>query len=151
MHFIYWGFDEWTTIATIFLSAVAIVIAIWSSHSTSKAAEKQIGEMEKQIGEMQKQICEIKNLSALQIDTTIKLVEVEIQKTMTKVKLAAQESEEIDRINHSGMSHMVQWRDEMMREHQACKALRELQVYSDCSYNLNELLNNLNQLKNNLG
>lgn len=151
MCFVYWGFDEWTTITTIFLSVVAIVIAIWSSHSTSKAAEKQIGEMEKQIGEMQKQICEIKNLSALQIDTTIKLVEVEIQKTMTKVKLAAQESEEIDRINHSGMSHMVQWRDEMMREHQARKALRELQVYSECSYNLNELLNNLNQLKNNLG
>ena len=151
MCFIYWGFDEWTTIATIFLSVVAIVIAIWSSHSTSKAADKQIGEMEKQIGEMQKQICEIKNLSALQIDTTIKLVEVEIQKTMTKVKLAAQESESIDRINHSGMSHMVQWRDEMMREHQARKTLRELQVYSECSYNLNELLNNLNQLKNNLG
>ena len=67
MCFVYWGFDEWTTIATIFLSVVAIVIAIWSSHSTSKAAEKQIGKMEKQISEMQKQICEIKNLSALQI------------------------------------------------------------------------------------
>lgn len=148
MCFIYWGFDEWTTIATIFLSVVAIVIAICSSRSTSKAAEKQIRKMDMQICEMEKQICEIKNLSALQIDTTIKLVEVEIQKTMTKVKLAAQESEEIDRINHSGMSHMVQWRDEMMREHQARKAQRELQIYSECSYNLNELLNNLNQLKN---
>ena len=151
MCFIYWGFDEWTTIATIFLSVVAIVIAIWSSHSTSKAAEKQIGEMEKQIGEMQKQICEIKNLSALQIDTTIKLVEVEIQKTMTKVKLAAQESESIDRINHSGMSHMVDFRNAMMREHQEMKPLRELQIYSECSRNLNELLENLNQLKKRQG
>ena len=151
MHFIYWGFDEWTTIATIFLSVVAIVIAIWSSHSTSKAAERQIAEMEKQIGEMQKQICEIKNLSALQIDTTIKLVEVEIQKTMTKVKLAAQESESIDRINHSGMSHMEDFRSAMMREHQEMKPLRELQIYSECSHNLNELLENLNQLKKRQG
>ena len=151
MCFVYWGFDEWTTIATIFLSVVAIVIAIWSSHSTSKAAEKQIGEMEKQIGEMQKQICEIKNLSALQIDTTIKLVEVEIQKAMTKVKLAAQESESIDRIHHSGMSHMVDFRNSIMREHQEMKPLRELQIYSECSHNLNELLANLNQLKKRQG
>ena len=147
MCFIYWGFDEWTTIATIFLSVVAIGIAIYSSRSTSKAAERQIGEMEKQISEMQKQICEIKNLSALQIDTTIKLVEVEIQKTMAKVKLAAQESESIDRINHSGMSHMVDFRNSMIREYQEGKPLRELQIYSECSQNLNELLQNLNQLK----
>ena len=149
MCFIYWGFTEWSTIATIFLSVVAIGIAIWSSRSTSKDAERQIAEMEKQIGEMQKQICEIKNLSALQIDTTIKLVEVEIQKTMTKVKLAAQESEAIDRINHSGLSHQVDFRNAMMREHQEMKPLRELQIYSECSHNLNELLNNLNQLKKN--
>lgn len=151
MFFEYWGFDEWSTIATIFLSVVAIVIAIWSSRSTSKAAERQIVEMEKQIGEMQKQICEIQNLSALQIDTTIKLVEVEIQKTMTKVKLAAQESEAIDRINYSGLSHQVGSRNAMMREHQENKPLRELQIYSDCSRNLNELLMNLNQLKKKLG
>ena len=40
-----WGFTEWSTIATILLSVVAIVIAIWSSRSTSKAAEKQISEI----------------------------------------------------------------------------------------------------------
>ena len=115
MFFECWGFTEWSTIATIFLSVVAIVIAICSSRSTSKAAEKQIRKMDMQICEMEKQICEIKNLSALQIDTTIKLVEVEIPKTMTKVKLAAQESEAIDRINHSGLSHQVDFRNEMMR------------------------------------
>ena len=147
MCFIYWGFDEWATITTIFLSVVAIGIAIWSSRSTSKDAEKQIAEMEKQICEMEKQICEIQHLSALQIDTTIKLVEVEIQKTMTKVKLSAMESEEMDRINHSGLSYQVDFRNAMMRQYQEEKPLRELQIYSECSRNLNELLNNLNQLK----
>lgn len=151
MFYEYWGFDEWTTIATIILSVVAIFIAICSSHSTSKAANRQIAEMEKQICEMEKQICEIKNLSALQIDTTIKLVEVENQKTIAKVKLSAMEAEEIDEINNSGMAHMVQWREEMMREHEENKAQKELQIYSDCSHNLNELLNNLNQLKERQG
>ena len=75
MCFIYWGFDEWATITTIILSVVAIGIAIWSSRSTSKDAERQIAEMEKQIGEMQKQICEIKNLSALQMRIVLRLVD----------------------------------------------------------------------------
>ena len=151
MCFVYWGFDEWATITTIILSVVAIGIAIWSSRSTSKDAERQIAEMEKQIREMEKQICEIKNLSALQIDTTIKLVEVEIQKTMAKVKLSSIESEAMDRINHSGLSHQADFRNAMMRQYQEEKPLRELQIYRECSQNLNELLNNLNQLKKRLG
>ena len=40
------GFEEWSTITTIILSVVAIVVAICSSLSTSKAAERQIAETE---------------------------------------------------------------------------------------------------------
>ena len=132
----YWGFTEWSTVATILLSVVAIVIAIWSSHSTSKAAEKQISE--------------IKLLSVLQIDTTIKLLEVEIQRIMVEVKRAAQESKAIDEINKSGLAHQIEWREAMMRKHQEGRALRDLKIYSECSRNLNELLENLNQLKKRL-
>ena len=132
----YWGFTEWSTVATILLSGVAIVIAIWSSHSTSKAAEKQISE--------------IKQLSVLQIDTTIKLLEVEIQRIMVEVKRAAQESKAIDEINNSGLAHQIEWRNEMMCRHQESKPIRELKIYSECSRNLNELLENLNQLKKRL-
>lgn len=140
----FWGFEEWTTIATIILSVVAIVIAICSSRSTSKAANRQIAEMEKQVRE-------IKNLSVLQIDTTIKMLEVEIQKTMAKVELSAMEAKAIDDINSSGMEHIGPYREEMMRKIQEEKAQRESQIYSDCSHNLNELLANLNQLKKKLG
>ena len=132
----YWGFTEWSTVATILLSVVAIVIAICSSHSTSKAAEKQISE--------------IKQLSVLQIDTTIKLLEVEIQRIMVEVKRAAQESKAIDEINNSGLAHQIEWRNEMMRRHQENKPIRELKIYSECSRNLNELLENLNQMKKRL-
>ena len=132
-----WGFIEWSTVTTILLSLVAIIIAIWSSRSTSKAAEKQIRE--------------IKQLSALQIDTTIKLLEVEIQRIMVEVKRAAQESRAIDEINNSGLAHQIEWREAMMRRHQEGRALRDLKIYSECSRNLNELLENLNQLKKRLG
>ena len=132
-----WGFIEWSTVTTILLSLVAIIIAIWSSRSTSKAAEKQIRE--------------IKQLSALQIDTTIKQLEVEIQKVMVEVKRSAQESNEIDAINNSGLASQIDFRNLAMQRHQEGRALRDLKIYSECSRNLNELLENLNQLKKRLG
>ena len=137
MFFESWEFTEWSTVTTILLSVVAIIIAIWSSRSTSKAAEKQIQE--------------IKQLSALQIDTTIKQLEVEIQKIMVEVKRSAQESKEIDAINNSGLASQIDFRNIAMQRHQEGRALRDLKIYSECSRNLNELLENLNQLKNRLG
>ena len=133
MFFKEWAFDEWSSVTTILLSVVAIIIAIWSSRSTSKAAEKQIRE--------------IKQLSALQIDTTIKQLEVEIQKIMVEVKRSAQESKEIDAINNSGLASQIDFRNLAMQQHQEGRALRDLKIYSECSRNLNELLENLNQLK----
>ena len=132
-----WEFTEWSSVTTILLSVVAIIIAIWSSRSTSKAAEKQIQE--------------IKQLSALQIDTTIKQLEVEIQKIMVEVKRSAQESKEIDAINNSGLASQIDFRNLAMQQHQEGRALRDLKIYSECSRNLNELLENLNQLKKRLG
>lgn len=137
MFYEYWGFDEWCTITTIFLSVVAIVIAIWSSRSTSKAANRQIRE--------------IKNLSALQIDVTIKQIEAEIQKMMAEVKKAGKESQEIADIYRGGEHLGPNYRNEMIRKHQESKPLRDLQIYSECSQNLNEILKSLKELKNKLG
>ena len=131
-----WGFDEWSTITTIILSVVAIIIAIWSSRSTSKAAEKQIRE--------------IKNLSALQIDTSIKQIEAEIQKMMAEVKKASKECQEIDDINKGAGQLGGDYRNIMMRRHQENKPLRDLQIYSECSHNLNEILKGLKDLKKRL-
>ena len=137
MFYEYWGFDEWSTIATIILSVVAIIIAIWSSHSTSKAAEKQIRE--------------IKQLSALQIETSIKQFEAEIQKMMAKVDKASIESTEIAEFNR-GAEHLgADYRNLMMRKHQETKASRDLQIYSECTHNLNEILKALKDLKKRLG
>ena len=137
MFYEYWGFNEWCTITTIILSVVAIIIAIWSSHSTSKDANRQIRE--------------IKNLSALQIDVTIKQIEAEIQKMMAEVKKAGKESQEIADIYRGGEHLGPNYRNEMMRKHQENKPLKDLQIYSDCTRNLNEILKGLKDLKNKLG
>lgn len=136
MFFENWGFTEWSMITTISLSVIAIVIAICSSRSTSKAAEKQIRE--------------IKQLAALQIDVSIKQLEAEIQKVMVEVKKSAKESMAINEINKSGLVHHKEYRDAMMRRNQESRPLRDMQIYSECSNNLKELLNNLNQMKKRL-
>lgn len=137
MFFEYWGFTEWSTIATIGLSVVAIIIAIWSSRSTSKDANRQIRE--------------IKNLSALQIEMNIKQIEAEIQKMMAGVKKAGKESQEIADIYKGGEHLGLDYRNAMMRKHQESKPLRDLKIYSECSHNLNEILKGLKDLKEKLG
>lgn len=131
------GFEEWTTVATIASPIIAVIIAICASYSTSKAANKQIDEL--------------KQLSKLQIDTTIKQLETEIQKMMAEVKKAAQDSREIDEINRGAAQLGAEYGNIMKRKHQENKASRDLQVYSDCTHNLNEILNELNRLKQKLG
>lgn len=128
-------FNEWSTVATIFLSIVAIVIAIWSSRSTSKAAEKQI--------------CEIKNLSALQIDVTIKQLEAEIQKVMSEIKKSDLECKEIDNINKGAIELGPEYRNLMMHKHHASKPKRDLQIYSEYLDKLNDIKIQLKDLKRN--
>jgi len=137
MFYEYWGFDEWCTITTIFLSVVAIVIAIWSSRSTSKAAEKQIRE--------------IKQLSALQIETSIKQLEAEIQKMMAKVDKASIESTEIAEFNR-GAEHLgAEYRNRMAQIYQVNEALRDVQVYNQCLLSLRLILKELRSLKQKMG
>ena len=125
--------EHWEGLASILLSVVSIGIAICSARSTSKDASRQIAS--------------VKELSALQIDTTIKLLEVEIQKVITNVKIASEESSAMDKINNSDMPK--EWEDEMTRRYYASKSQMELKIYSDCTHNLKEILKNVQDLKRN--
>ena len=125
---------HWEGLASILLSVVSIGIAICSARSTSKDASRQIES--------------VKELSSLQIDTTIKLLEVEIQKVITNVKIASEESSAMDKINNSDMPK--EWEDEMTRRYYASKSQMELKIYSDCTHNLKEILKNVQDLKKKL-
>ncbi|MBP3375105.1 MAG: hypothetical protein J6L60_11340 [Bacteroidaceae bacterium] len=125
--------EHWEGLASILLSVASIGIAIGSARSTSKDASRQIAS--------------VKELSALQIDTTIKLLEVEIQKVITNVKIASEESSAMDKINNSDMPK--EWEDEMTRRYYASKSQMELKIYSDCTHNLKEILKNVQDLKRN--
>lgn len=128
------GFEEWTTVATIVLSVVAIIIAIRSSRSTSRAANKQIREL--------------KQLSKLQIETTLKILEIEIQKAMADMKKSASEVDAMNKINDSHMPK--DWQDAMMQKHKASKPITDFQVYNDYLQKLNSIYGNVKVLKQKL-
>ena len=114
--------EHWEPLASLSLSIVAIIIAIWSSRQTSKDAARQIAS--------------IKELSRIQIDSTVKQIDLEIQKNLLLAKQAQQEWNGIKNIENSDMSFQVQFREEMERRFQVEKPKRDYLLYRDFSENL---------------
>ena len=83
--------------ASIASPLVAVFIAWWTSISSAKDTAKQIAALEESTT---KQIESIKELARLQMDASIKQVELEIEKNLFLAKQAQQEWVEIDQINN---------------------------------------------------
>ena len=114
-------------IAVIMALIVPIGIAIWTVRSSAKDTAKQIAALEESTT---KQIESIKELARLQMDATIKQVELEIEKNVLLAKQAQQEWKGIEEINNSGMAHMLEWREEITRRFKDKKPERDYHLYS---------------------
>lgn len=113
--------------ATILSPIVAVFIAWWMSRSSAKDTAKQIAALEESTT---KQIESIKQLARLQMDATIKQVELEIEKNVLLAKQAQQEWEGIQSIKNGGLSHIAEWRNGVMKEFQENKPERDYHLYS---------------------
>lgn len=76
---------EYKDILTIILAVISIVIAIWSSRSTSKAAAKQIESLKQLVEKQGQEIEEIKNLSSLLVKSDIETLNIEILRLETEL------------------------------------------------------------------
>lgn len=113
--------------ATILSPIIAVLIAWWMSRSSAKDTAKQIAALEESTT---KQIESIKELSRLQMDASIKQVELEIEKNLFLAKQAQQEWEGIKEINNSGMASQVQWKEIRMQQFREQKPERDYHLYS---------------------
>ena len=102
--------------ATILSPIIAVLIAWWTVRSSAKDTAKQIKS--------------IKELSRLQIEATIKQVELEIEKNLFLANQAQHEWEEIDHINNSGMASQVQWKEIRMQQFREQKPERDYHLYN---------------------
>ena len=133
--------------ATILSPIIAVLIAWWMSKSSAKDTAKQIAALEESTT---KQIESIKELARLQMDATIKQVELEIEKNVLLAKQAQQEWEGIEEINNSGMAHMLEWREEITRRFNEKKPERDYNLYSQFIKDLEKIKKGLVTSKKNL-
>ena len=114
-------------IAVILTLIVPIGIAVWTVRSSAKDTAKQIAALEESTT---KQIESIKELARIQMDATIKQVELEIEKNIFLAKQAQQEAEGIQNINNSGLSHIQEWKNGVTKQWMEKKPERDSQLYS---------------------
>ena len=133
--------------ATILSPIIAVLIAWWMSRSSAKDTAKQIAALEESTT---KQIESIKELARLQMDASIKQVELEIEKNLFLAKQAQQEWVEIDQINNSGMAFQVQWKEIRMQQFREQKPERDYHLYSEFIKNLKTIKKGLEVSKKNL-
>ena len=114
-------------IAIIIALIVPIAVAIWTVRSSAKDTAKQIAALEESTT---KQVESIKEIARLQMDASIKQVELEIKKNLFLSKQAQQEWEGIQRINDSGMAHIMQWKEMVTKDFLEKKPERDYQLYS---------------------
>lgn len=127
-------------IITIIGWIITILIAVYAARSSSKDTAKKLAALEEST---QKQVASIKELARLQIDASIKQVELEIEKNLFLSKQAQQEWEEIDKINNSGLASQVQWKEIRMQQFREQKPERDYHLYSKFIDNLQDIKNGL--------
>ncbi len=125
---------NWEELLSLLFSAVAIGIAIWSSRQTSKEATRQIES--------------IKELARIQIDASIKQVELEIERNILMAKQAQQEWNGIKEINNSGMAFSGEWKRMVTQQFHQEKPKRDYELYKSFISNLQAIKNNLVTAKN---
>ncbi|MBO7585590.1 MAG: hypothetical protein J6T13_00205 [Bacteroidales bacterium] len=135
---------QWTTILS---PIIAVIIAILMVRSSNRDTAKQIESIKESTS---RQIESIKNLSRQMIDSSIKQVELEIEKTLILAQQAQQEWEGVEEINRSGLSHMVSFRNEAMRQYHEEKPKRDHQLYSSSIKNLQAIKKDLEAHKKEL-
>lgn len=114
-------------IAVIIALIVPIGVAIWTVRSSAKDTAKQIAALEESTT---KQIESIKQLARLQMDASIKQVELEIEKNLFLANQAQQEMEGIRNINQSGMAHISAWKEGVTRQWYENKPERDYHLYN---------------------
>lgn len=127
-------------IAVIIALIVPVGVAIWTVRSSAKDTAKQIAALEESTT---KQIESIKELSRLQMDASIKQVELEIEKNLFLAKQAQQEWEGIQSINNSGLSGNATWSEMVKKQYQEKKPERDYQLYSQFVKELQDIKQSL--------
>ena len=125
-----------TWVGSIILPVIAIVIAICSSRQTSKDATRQIES--------------VKRLAEIQIETTLRQIEVEIQKNRLLGQQAREEWQKIRDLKNSQFGGNEDYRNHRKREIEEERPREQMEFYNTYIQSLNEISGKLIKLKKKL-
>ena len=125
-----------TWVGSIILPVIAIVIAICSSRQTSKDATRQIES--------------VKRLAETQIETTLRQIEVEIQKNRLLGQQAREEWQKIRDLKNSQLGGNEDYRNHRKREIEEERPREQMEFYNTYIQSLNEISGKLIKLKKKL-
>ncbi|WP_279193560.1 hypothetical protein [Butyricimonas paravirosa] len=125
-----------TWVGSIILPVIAIVIAICSSRQTSKDATRQIES--------------VKRLAEIQIETTLRQIEVEIQKNRLLGQQAREEWQKIRDLKNSQLGGNEDYRNHRKREIEEERPREQMEFYNTYIQSLNEISGKLIKLKKKL-
>ena len=125
-----------TWVGSIILPVIAIVIAICSSRQTSKDATRQIES--------------VKRLAEIQIETTLRQIEVEIQKNRLLGQQAREEWQKIRDLKNSRLGGNEDYRNHRKREIEEERPREQMEFYNTYIQSLNEISGKLIKLKKKL-
>ena len=128
--------EIFVAITNVLLSMVAIIIAIRSSRKTSQDATRQIES--------------IKRLAENQIETTLRQIEVEIQKNKLLGQQACEEWQKIRDLNNSQLGRDESYRNLRKREIMEERPQKQVEFYRACIQSLNESSGKITKLKEKL-
>ncbi len=126
--------------ATILSPLIAVLLAWWTGRCSAKETVKKIDALEQSTT---RQVESIKQLAKQQMDAVIYQVELEIRKNQFFAKQTQQELNGINEINHSGLSHIVDWKTGVMQQFMEKKPERDYKLYIS-------FINDLEGIKNKL-
>ena len=126
--------EIFVAIANVLLSVVAIIIAIRSSRKTSQDATRQIES--------------IKQLATIQIETTLRQIEVEIQKNRLLAQQAREEWQKLEDIRKPKFGR--EFEDDMKRKIMEERPQKQVEFYDTYIRSLNESRGEITKLKGKL-
>ena len=126
--------EIFVAIANVLLSVVAIIIAIRSSRKTSQDATRQIES--------------IKQLATIQIETTLRQIEVEIQKNRLLAQQAREEWQKLEDIRKPKFGR--EFEDDMKRKIMEERPQKQVEFYDTYIRSLNESSGKITELKEKL-
>ena len=139
---------QWATILSPIIAVAIAAFTCWLNARDVKRQVKSVKELSQQtINNTTKEVESIKRLAKLQIEASIRQVELEIEKYRLLAEQARQEAKGVDDINNSGLSYMADYRIKMMQKQKEEKPQRDFQLYNGFIQRLGEIKSHLKGIK----